>query len=157
MIRNSVKALIIEENKILLIHCHDPQSGDYYALPGGGQNTYEPMMDALQRECLEETGYLVKPQRLAALCEEIITSPEYQKAYPEYCHKLYSIFLCKLVDNQTTKESQAAPQIADNQQIGVEWVELEKIDELRLLPRLCSERIREIIQGLENTWLGTEQ
>ena len=72
-IRCIVKAIIIEEGKVLLNRCHDDKFGDYFSLPGGGQLQYETLQEAVVRECLEETGYAVAPVRFAALCETIFT------------------------------------------------------------------------------------
>lgn len=64
-IRNSVKALIVKDNKILLNKCQNSTGysfGDicindiYFDLPGGGQNKFETIIEAVKRECLEETG-----------------------------------------------------------------------------------------------------
>ena len=72
-IRNDAKAIILDGNRILLNKCHAPQMGDYFSLPGGGQNQYETMEEAVVRECLEETGYTVVPEAFVALYEEIYT------------------------------------------------------------------------------------
>ena len=75
-IRNSVKGIIIDGGKILLnksknilghVHHGIPQGMIYYELPGGGQEQYESLEEALGRECLEETGYTARPQRLLAI------------------------------------------------------------------------------------------
>lgn len=42
-IRNSVKALIIEDDKILLTKNQDIE-GNFYLCPGGGQNMLEKIM-----------------------------------------------------------------------------------------------------------------
>lgn len=54
-IRVSVKALILEKNKILMTRNRDA-IGDWYLLPGGGQIHGETLLDALKRECIEEIG-----------------------------------------------------------------------------------------------------
>ena len=67
-IKNAAKALIINNGKILLNKCQNslgdaweaiPNGAVYYDLPGGGQNQYETLTEAVKRECLEETGYTV--------------------------------------------------------------------------------------------------
>src|SRR5689334_12700690 len=95
-IRNAAKALIIHENKILL-NKNVGKSGEvYYGMPGGGQNQYETIEEAVTRECLEETGYRVNIDNLVGLFEEIITDESYRTKYPDYAHKMYFIFRCKL-------------------------------------------------------------
>lgn len=54
-IRNSAKAIIIHEDRILLIQNTD-ENGYWYTLPGGGQGFGETLTDAVLRECKEELG-----------------------------------------------------------------------------------------------------
>ena len=96
LIRSTAKAIILHEGRILLNRCADSRNGTYYALPGGGQNQFEPLEDAVVRECLEETGYRVHPVRLIAVCEEIWNDAERRQKYPEYAHRMLHIFLCTL-------------------------------------------------------------
>src|SRR5699024_566285 len=57
-VRNSAKALVLHEGKILVNRCTS-RFGDYYALPGGGQREGETLLEAVRRELLEETGFRV--------------------------------------------------------------------------------------------------
>jgi len=61
-IRNAAKALIVNDNKILLNRCQNStgyslgevcENEIYFDLPGGGQNKYETMIEPVKRECLE--------------------------------------------------------------------------------------------------------
>ena len=61
-IRNSAKALILHDGKLLLNRCVS-RLGIYYALPGGGQHDGELLTEAVRREVLEETGLRVKNLR----------------------------------------------------------------------------------------------
>ena len=66
-IENSAKAIIIENGAILLIRYRDSTEmglGDWYSLPGGRQRFGETVAEALVRECREEIGAEVRPQRL---------------------------------------------------------------------------------------------
>ena len=54
-IRSTVKAILCKENQILLNRCQMENGEIYYDLPGGGQNPYESLEEALHREILEET------------------------------------------------------------------------------------------------------
>ena len=53
-IRNSAKAIVLHEGKILVNRCSS-RFGEYYALPGGGQRTGEMLQETVKRELLEET------------------------------------------------------------------------------------------------------
>ena len=57
-IRVALKAIIIEDGRLLAVQMAD-KNGDWYGLPGGGQEPGETMDDALRRECLEEIGVAV--------------------------------------------------------------------------------------------------
>ncbi len=52
-IRNAAKAILIHNDKFLLNKCQSKDIGIYYDLPGGGQNPYETMEQAVLREVLE--------------------------------------------------------------------------------------------------------
>ena len=81
-IRSTAKAIVVDHGRVLLNLCRDQWNGEYYTLPGGGQETYETIAQALVRECREETGYTVRPVRFAALCEEICDDPLMREQYP---------------------------------------------------------------------------
>lgn len=83
-IRSTAKAIIANDGKILLNRCYDRYHGEYFSLPGGGQNAYETLYEAVVRECLEETGYTVTPIDFAALFEEICDNPDIREKPPEY-------------------------------------------------------------------------
>lgn len=70
-IRNSVKAIIIKDGKILLNQCDFGDGKLSYIFPGGGQENGETFMEALQRECQEELGAQVKVYDLVWIREYI--------------------------------------------------------------------------------------
>ena len=74
-VRNSAKAIVLHEGKILVNRCVS-RFGEYYALPGGGQREGETLLEAVRRELLEETGYRVAPQRLSGIYERVCENRE---------------------------------------------------------------------------------
>ena len=69
-IRNSAKALIINDGKMLVSKIDD--NGEiYYVMPGGGQEVEELLPDAVKRECAEEMGILVEPKSLVFVVEGV--------------------------------------------------------------------------------------
>jgi len=56
IVRFAVRAIIKNEEKILLVH--SAKIGDY-KFPGGAANKNEEKYEALKREVLEECGYIV--------------------------------------------------------------------------------------------------
>ena len=149
-IRSTSKAIILHEGKILLNKCHDVNNGDYYSLPGGGQNQFETMEEAVVRECLEETGYTVIPIRFAALCEEICDDAFIRENWNEYAHKMLHIFLCGL-----SNEERIVPTETDNSQTGIEWIDINNLEEIRLLPKALGENILKIISEDAPIFLGS--
>ncbi|WP_088189504.1 NUDIX domain-containing protein [Desulfosporosinus sp. FKA] len=150
-IRSAAKAIIINKGEVLLNKCFDEDNGEYYTLPGGGQHMYETLHEAIIRECLEETGYNVIPKRFAALFEEIYENPKTRELYPEYSHKIYHIFICELVDNITK-----GPTEIDDMQVSSEWINIQNLDSIQLLPDILNENISTIIERQIPIFLGSE-
>lgn len=65
--KNRVRAVIIKDNKILLIKRTRPNLS-YWVIPGGGVEEKESNEEALARECLEELGVEVKVKELLFDC-----------------------------------------------------------------------------------------
>ncbi|MEA4832726.1 hypothetical protein SDC9_133778 [bioreactor metagenome] len=150
-IRNSAKAIIINEGKILLNKCFDERNGNYFTLPGGGQKVYESLCEAIIRECLEETGYSVFPDKYAALYEEICDNEAFRKNDPDYAHKIYHIFICRLQN-----EHRVQPTEIDSTQIKSEWIEIGQLENACLLPKAVGDNILNIINNDAPLYLGSD-
>lgn len=150
-IRSSAKAIIINKNSVLLNKCFDEHNGEYYSLPGGGQHTSETLEDAIKREVFEETGYSVKIKRFSALFEEICEDPRLKELYPDYVHKIYHIFLCEL-EHETKNNATEV----DTMQISSEWINLEDLDKITLMPKILNDNILRMIKDEVPIFLGTE-
>ena len=150
-IRSTAKAIIIDKDKILLNKCFDEYNGNYYSLPGGGQDTYETLPEAIVRECLEETGCNVMPVRFSALYEEICDNPKTRELYPEYIHKIYHIFICKL-----RNEIKVNPTEIDDMQLNSEWIDIDNLNQVHLLPSFLNDNISEMINSEIPKFFGSE-
>lgn len=150
MIRNSAKALVYHEGKLLLNSHLDSGGNLYYDLPGGGQQPYETMEEAVVREVLEETGLTVEPVRFAALCEEIFTSLDMRRRYPEYCHRCMHIFLVKVLPEAVREKSEM-----DFQQTGSVWATPEEAENWPLIPLQLQGRVREVLNASTPVYLGS--
>ena len=146
MPRNSAKAIVLHEGRILVNRCVS-RFGTYYALPGGGQKHGETLTEAVQRELLEEAGLSVRPMRLSAIYETVSTNrPEGMN------HKIYFVFLCALNDVRPAK-----PSHQDTFQMGTEWIPLSEIQKVHLFPRAVRDNIMELIGYGETLYLGSEK
>lgn len=150
MIRNSAKALVYKDGRLLLNSHLTSRGEEYFDLPGGGQHVYETMEEAVVREVLEETGLAVEPVRFAALCEEIFTDEDMRRRYPEYCHRTMHIFLVR-VTSDTVKEKTET----DFQQTGSIWVAPEDAEGLPIVPLQLRGRVREVLTSESPMYLGT--
>lgn len=150
-IRSTAKAIITHKDKVLLNRCADENNGEYYSLPGGGQNKYETLYAAVVRECLEETGYTVIPTAFVALCEEICEDPVFRERFPDYMHKMYHIFRCDLSGDEPV-----SPTEKDSMQLATEWVDLSKVKTIRLLPKVVGDNIDQLMSSEFALFLGSE-
>ncbi|MDP8232903.1 MAG: NUDIX domain-containing protein [Candidatus Zophobacter franzmannii] len=128
-VRNSIKAIIIQDDKILTIKCTD-QLGEFYLLPGGGQDKGELMPDTLKRECLEEIGCDVDPGRLLYIREYLADNHEFAE-FDKGVHQIEFMFECSLVEGSIPKNG---PEM-DPYQIGIEWLSLDDLMNHRLYPQ----------------------
>lgn len=149
-VRSTVKAIILHEGKVLLNRCRDANNGEYYSLPGGGQEQFETMAEAVRRECLEETGYTVEFVRFAALMEEICQDPFIREHYPQYAHKMLHLFCCRLATQE-----RAEPTEIDESQIATEWVPVEDVPNGNLLPKEVREAFPRLIAEETPLFLGS--
>lgn len=144
--RNSAKAVVINNGKLLVNRCRS-RFGEYYTLPGGGQRTGEMLTETVRREVLEETGYTVAPLRLSGIYERVSNRRE-----DGHGHKIYFIFLCKLQSGE-----QAFPTETDRYQIGAEWIPLREASRKNLFPRAIRDNLRSLIGYGETIYIGSEK
>lgn len=126
-VRNSIKAVIIREGKILLTMNNDGEKG-FYLLPGGGQEPGETMEQALKRECLEEIGVTVEIGEMLWVREFLGSRYDWDVLHG--LHQVEFMFVCSLEDG-------ARPHVGtvrDTWQTGVEWVSLDKLNEVEFYP-----------------------
>ncbi|WP_082704138.1 NUDIX domain-containing protein [Paenibacillus pabuli] len=142
-IRNSAKALIIKEGKMLAIKLDD--HGDvFYIMPGGDQNAGETLAEAVKREVAEEIGVDVEPLSLEFVIEGV---------YGEAFHRVDLVFLCEYVgsiDNSVLQD--------DKNQTRYEWLDINNITKEPLYPSKLRKQILRLSKGEKTEmYLGNEE
>jgi 8-oxo-dGTP diphosphatase len=126
-LRNSAKALIMRDGCVLCTKNRD-LLGDFYLLPGGGQNHGEALKDAVMRECYEEIGARIEVGNLFFVREYISANHELAE-YDDSIHQIEFMFLCRLLEEPGS--SSAASQ--DAMQTGIEWLPIDQLDKYRFI------------------------
>lgn len=126
-IRNAARALILKNDKVLMLRKED-SNGTRYALPGGGQETGESLQESLQRECIEEIGSEV-------IVKELLHVADYFKPRntnpPTVRHLVEFLFICEVSDDYQPHNGENP----DKHQVEVVWAELEELSRLPIFPK----------------------
>lgn len=130
-IRNTVKAIIIQDGKILLERIEKEGAEPFYILPGGKQLSGETFLQTLRRECREEIGAEVYPGELALIREYIGRNHEFALQDAEV-HQVEYMFLAEL----RTLPNQSRATDEDYGQTAVEWIDLRDLSETNIYPRI---------------------
>ena len=141
-IRTAAKAIIIENGCVLLIRCVD-QLGDWYLLPGGGQEHGEPLYDTLVRECREEASIVVAPGEMVMARDYIAARHEFAQE-EGHVHQLDIFFICTRVSGEP-----GVGDVKDEAQTGVEWVSGERLADIRIYPDAVKPQLLRMLRGLE--------
>lgn len=126
-IRNAVRAVIIRDGAVLLQLKVDDDGTERYALPGGGQEYGERLIDALQRECEEEIGTRIEVVDLMFVGDYF--KPR-QTNPPSTRHLIEFLFACTVASEY---EAGNGPK-PDKHQVDVIWVPVENLSRLNLVP-----------------------
>ena len=159
-IRNAAKAILIHDGKMLLNKnrnsvgdaFYDLVNGDiYYDFPGGKQNQYETLEEAVIRECMEESGYTVTVERLAGIYEEISMNPKARAEYEEYAHRISFAFICKLTDEALKPLAEK-----DLDMLQSEWIPFEDVKNIPLYPKMLRDNIDLLCTSITPVYFGSE-
>ncbi|HET7628566.1 MAG TPA: NUDIX domain-containing protein [Bacillales bacterium] len=128
-IRIRPTALIVQDGKVLLIEYDD--NGIHYNLPGGGAEPGETLIKGVKREVKEETTAEVDVGALAFVYE---FAPQKQSGNyrPDDRHGIHFIFQCTLKEAAEPK----LPQQPDCHQSAVQWMPIDELDNILLIPNL---------------------
>lgn len=137
----SAKALIIRDGKMLAVKLQDAD-GEFYIMPGGGQDVEETLPEAVIREVAEETG-------LRVACKDLLFVIEGVRG--EHSHRIDLVFLCELLGDADGKRH------TDALQIGCEWLDIATLNRQPLYPSKPRRPIMNFYEGkLYSTYLGNE-
>ncbi|RXJ00668.1 NUDIX domain-containing protein [Anaerobacillus alkaliphilus] len=150
-IRNSVKAVIVQDQKILTIVKQDENGESYYLLPGGGQEHGENFHETLARECREEIGAEVEIGDLLFIREYIGRNHEHAE-FDYNVHQIEYMFVCHLIAGGEQIGIGSNP---DDGQIGIEWLPMSSLLEYRFYPQTLRQYYLDYFNGVRHpVYLG---
>jgi 8-oxo-dGTP pyrophosphatase MutT (NUDIX family) len=137
-IRSAAKALIIRDGQLLATRNVDGD-GEFYLLPGGGQEFGEPLDETMRRECREEIGCEVEVHDLVLVRDYIASNHEF--AQNGDAHQVEFYFQCTLHPDTEPCNGPGA----DTWQTGIAWLPLEQLSDYPLYPKVFQTLLRECL------------
>jgi 8-oxo-dGTP pyrophosphatase MutT (NUDIX family) len=129
----SAGALILHDQRLLLVHHFEADKYDFWVPPGGRLEGAESIVECAQREALEETGLRVQPGQILYI-EEF-----YEPGY----HFCKFFFLCDLVDGNLTIKNK---DFDEDFLIEARYFTKEELQELNVYPKILKDGFWEDIQ-----------
>mgnify|MGYP001823234006 CR=1 FL=1 len=126
-IRNAARALIMRDDRILLLRKQGGGRGERFVLPGGAQDPGELLQDALNRECEEEIGTRVEVHDLVGVADYF--KPRDTRP-PSTRHVIEFLFACSVPADYTPRSGHRP----DKHQVGVLWAEVAGLGHMILQP-----------------------
>jgi ADP-ribose pyrophosphatase YjhB (NUDIX family) len=114
-----VGAIIIEDDRVLLVKRAHPPLQAQWSIPGGVLEVGEMVREAALREAREETGLIVEPGELLGVYDRILYNAEKRVQY----HYVLIDFLCSRVGGELLAADDAA---------AVRWFTREELPRLNL-------------------------
>ncbi|MFG2298335.1 NUDIX domain-containing protein [Streptomyces sp. NPDC048603] len=147
-IRTAATGLVVRDGHVLLVKGDWPEP-DTWLPPGGGQKLGEPLHRAVEREVLEETGVTVRAGQLLFLREHIPANHEAGPIAYDRNHRVDALFWCEVV----SEPFKLGGSIPDPTHTGVEWVPLDKVGGLRMIPLYLRDQLTHVVaQAAAGTW-----
>ena len=147
-IRNSVKAIIIQDGK-LLCNKNEDRRGVFHCVPGGGQDYQEILAEALVRECREEASVDVEVGELLFVRDYIGKNHDGEPRL-HGVHQVEFFFRCRLAPGAEPKLGAGA----DHYQVGVSWMPLEELATAKFYPRDMIPRLFDLDAAERPVYLG---
>lgn len=147
-IRNAVRAIIVRDGAILMQKKWSETRGDWYTLPGGGQDVQETLIEALQRECEEEVGVKVQIGELVRVADFY---KQRETEFPSTRHLVEFMFTCAVAEDYKPINGTHP----DKHQVDVVWLPLKDVARHRLFPAGLANVLTDLQAGRSNCYLGT--
>ncbi|AKU06644.1 NUDIX domain-containing protein [Haloferax gibbonsii] len=149
--RSAARGLVVRDGELLTIR-YRTDGEDWYVAPGGGQQRGESLAETVRREVYEETGYEVAVGSLAFV-RDFVPSTHYDDRGDDG-HQVDHFFWCERVS-----EDPDDPTERDSVQVGVRWLPLDELGEVRFFPGPLGDRLRdgdpdEMGDGRDAVYLG---
>lgn len=144
MRRTSVRAIIVEDGKLLcvkLVDCTNDGQFYYYMLPGGETLKIENMFDATVRHCLDKVNLKVKVHDLLFVRDYKTHYYDGEKSH--LVHETEHIFLCHVLQK---RDELWGAKPAGNQ-IGVEWIPIRDLTDYKFSPPKLGQAIHLFCKG----------
>lgn len=125
---------IIHNNKIL---AHKNTNSDHYALIGGRVEIGENSEDTVKREIMEETGKEVETIGYISTIENF-----FEMQGKKY-HEIMFIHKVEFINQQDKQIQETIKNIEGKDYLQYEWLDIEKIDQYNILPKIIKEILKE--------------
>jgi 8-oxo-dGTP diphosphatase len=145
-IKNSARAIIINNKNQILCLKMKGQDESFYTFPGGGQEPGESLVEALYRVCKEELGVEIVIHDLGFVMDYIGKSGKDPNQ-----HLVFFMFFCTLKDGSEPSLGSNPDEI----QAGWEWLDLSRIDEYNIRPKIMPKMIHANRDEIDPVYLGS--
>lgn len=145
--KNSAKAVIFNNEKVLMLRKEYEDGTLSYTLPGGTQEPGEELDKTVIREVYEETGAKVEVLDLVNVYEH----KHHSRGNPDIIkHKLEFAFLCRFSEPYELHNGEdPAPH-----QVAVQWIDVDLLNGLNLNPTKLAEIIPSLSLSEQRIYLG---
>ena len=120
-----VGAVIIDDNRVLLVRRANPPLQGEWSIPGGLVETGETTRDAIVREVLEETALHVEVAVLMEVFERILRDNQSRVQY----HYVLLDYQCRVLSGEAHAGSDVS---------AVRWATLDELELLSVAPETCA-------------------
>jgi len=119
-----VGAIVVHDNRILLVRRANPPMQGEWSIPGGLVETGETIKEALIREVSEETCLEIEPVRLIEVFERILRDKEARVQY----HFVLIDYLCRVLSG----EARAGSDVSD-----LVWATIGELESFSVADETC--------------------